>query len=62
MENKLKNMKNTGDLLNTTKSNIAIKQHSEDILLEVPAIHAAPQVIGDAPYHAEKLRTLPFLS
>ncbi|MBT9137253.1 MAG: hypothetical protein DDT34_02341 [Firmicutes bacterium] len=31
---------------------VAVKQHPEDILLKIPAVHAATKVVGDIPYRA----------
>ncbi len=41
---------------------IAIEQHAQHILLKIPAIHAAPQVIGDPPDGTVKLRAFLFLA
>lgn len=46
------------DVVGEVLGNVAVKQHSQNVLLEVPAVHAAPQVVGDAPYGAVKLLAL----
>lgn len=48
----------TVDVVCQVFRNIAIKQDPKDILLEVPAVHAAPQIIGNIPYGAVQLRPL----
>ena len=37
---------------------VAVEQHAQDILLEVPSVHAPAQVVGDAPDRPVKLRPL----
>ena len=34
---------------------MAVEQHAEDILLEVPSVDRAPEVVRDRPYRAVKL-------
>lgn len=36
---------------------IAVKQHNEDIILEVPAVHTTTQIVSDSPYRAVQLST-----
>ena len=40
---------------------IAIKQHTENILLEVPTVYAPTQVVGNIPYSAVQFGTFLFL-
>ena len=46
------------DVIGKIFGDIAVEQHSKDILLKVPAVHAAPKVIGNVPYRAVKLLAL----
>jgi hypothetical protein len=41
---------------------IAVKQYAEDILLEVPAVYAAAQIVGDIPNRAVKFRAFKLFS
>ena len=40
--------------------NIPLEQHPQNVLLEIPAVHAAAKIVGDVPYHTTELCPLPF--
>ena len=31
--------------------NIPLEQHPQNVLLEIPAVHATAKIVGDVPYH-----------
>ena len=43
------------DVIGKILGNVSVEEHSEYILLEIPAIHVAAQMVGDIPEHAMEL-------
>ena len=39
---------------------IPVEQHPQNVLLEIPAVHATAKIVGDVPYHAMELCPLLF--
>jgi len=46
------------DVLHQVLRDVAVEQHPQDVLLEIPAIHAATQVVSNLPYRAVQLSPL----
>ena len=40
--------------------NIPLEQHPQNVLLEIPAVHATAKIVGDVPYHTMELCPLLF--
>ena len=40
--------------------NIPVEQHPQNVLLEIPAVHATAKIVGDVPYHTMELCPLLF--